>query len=272
VIPALATHLEVLQSSVPRIRDLFGAPPILVTPEPGLLAPLRVVAVADAEFATLGKADVRDRLPDAKKWLAGWYYQQILKYEIVLKSSATDVLILDADTVLLTTVPAPVDDEVSFPSSGESHAPYFRTFESLTGLRRTLPRSGIVNLMWFSKRRLRDLTEHIERHRAMDWRQAILRTSAEDHADCSFSEYETYANWCARQARTVTQRPFRLFRRGDLLVSRTRRVASVVAQAERRRYDAVTFEGALHRTTAARRWAANVLFAAGLCMNFRRYA
>jgi uncharacterized protein DUF6492 len=271
VIPALAAHLEILKSSIPRIQRLFGVLPTLVTPDPASLDSLHVEVTADSDYSTVGKAAVRDMLPEAKKPLAGWYYQQILKYEIVLKSHASEVLILDADTILLTGVPPPRRDDFAFPCSSERHAPYFRAFEALTGLRRRLRKSAIVNFMWFSRRHVAELADHIESHCAVDWRKAILHTGAGDTTDCSYSEYETYGNWCAHRLDRVTQTPFRLFRRGDLLVSGSRPIESIAREAERLGYDAIAFES-LHRTTAARRVVARGLFAAGLCLNFRKHS
>jgi len=247
---------------------------MLVTPDPASLSSLRDLQVdiaADSDYMTLSKAQVQDKLPQSKKRLAGWYYQQILKFDIVLKSRASHVLILDADTVLLKAIRMPAPDEIVFPRSSEFHEPYFRSFESLTGMQRSLKWSAIVNVMWFSRTSVADLVNHIERQRGLCWRQAILEVSARDNSDGSYSEYETYANWCAHHAKHVTQSPFRLFRRADLLLSRHRSVERIVVEAEQRRYDAIAFEQEHSNRTRLRRVAARALFSVGLCTNLRRF-
>jgi len=274
-IPALPGHLEVLASSIPRLRKLLGASPLVISPDPPALAPLAALGArlaADEDFAALARQRVAEQLPESKRQVAGWYYQQLLKYDIVLRAAAEQVLILDADTVLLGHVPRPGPREVEMPSSSESHAAYFRTFERLTGLRRRLARSAIVNFMWFDRNQLTRMLEHIEARGGTGWRQAILQASAADPAPCSFSEYETYGNWCSHRGAGVRQTPTRLFRRGDLLVSARRSIESIAREAERRTYHAIAFEGPAHRTTIPRRLVARALFFGRLCMNFRRHA
>jgi hypothetical protein len=274
-IPALAEHAEVLASSLPRLRKLLGASPLVVSPDPPALTPLAALGArlaADEDFAALARQRVAEQLPESKRQVAGWYYQQLLKYDIVLGAAAEQVLILDADTVLLGHVPRPGPGEVEMPSSSESHAAYFRTFERLTGLPRRLGRSAIVNFMWFDRSQLTGMLEHIEARSGTDWRRAILQASAADPEPGAFSEYETYANWCAHRMPDVRQVPIRLFRRGDLLVSARRSVESIARDAERRAYGAIAFEGPAHRTTIPRRLAARALFFGRLCMNFRRHA
>lgn len=270
-IPSLPSHLDVLRCSIPRVKRLYGKEPLVVTPDPASLQALEdlgVRIVADQEYAGLGKAGVMAMLPESKRGSAGWYYQQLLKYDIVLKSPADQVLVMDADTVLLRAVPASRDDVTVFPRSGEEHVPYFRGFEALTGLPRGLASSAIVNFMWFSRPDLSRLVERIGERCGGDWRGAILRVAS--RPECSFSEYETYGNWCANQGGRVDQVPLRLFRRGDLLLSGTRDVEAIVRSAERRGFDAVAFERG-HRTTALRRVLARALLGVGLCTNGRRY-
>jgi Family of unknown function (DUF6492) len=270
VIPALASHLEVLFVSIPKLRALYGTIPVVITPSPRTLARLTgdgIEVLPDRAYASLTKEMVRDRLPNAKKGLAGWYYQQLLKYDIVLATGADRVLVLDADTVLLSHVPFPRGSDAPLPSSSEYHAPYFASFEALTGVRPSLTRSAIVNFMWFDRRILRDLTDHIQSRAGVDWRQAILESREAD--SCGFSEYETYANWSARQTRVI-QKPFRLFRRGDLLVRPSRGVEFVTRMAARRRYDAIAFEQD-HRSGVARRMFANLMFSLRLSRPLSRY-
>jgi len=274
-IPALPGHLEVLASSIPRLRRLLGMSPIVISPDPLALAPLAALGAQladDGDYAVLAKHRVAEQLPESKRQVAGWYYQQLLKYDIVLRADAEQVLILDADTVLLGPMPRPGPGEVEMPSSSESHAAYFRTFKRLTGLRRRLARSAIVNFMWFDRSQLTRMLEHIEAQSGTDWRQAILQASAADPELCSFSEYETYANWCAQRGDAVRQVPIRLFRRGDLLLFGGGRVEAVVRSAEARGYDAIAFESPAHRSSMVRGLAARALFAVRLCMNFRRHS
>ena len=270
-VPALAVHAEVLRSAIPRLTRHLGGPPVVVTPDPSKLAGLGVEVLADDEVAVLSRSQVRGLLPEGLKAKAGWYYQQLLKYDIALAAGRPEVLVVDADTVLLRPVAARVAGRMQFPGASEDHASYYASLKALTGRPRALARSAVVNYMWFEKAMLAEMLAAIEARASVDWRRAILARASSGQDPLVFSEYETYANWCASTCE-VEQPPIRLFRRGDLLLSDSRTVESVVRQAERKGYDAIAFEGPDHARSSLRRVAARLLFSASLCTSLRRTA
>ena len=193
----------------------------------------------DDEFSVLTKAEVAALLVPQKQEVAGWYYQQLLKYSIVARSKFDRVLILDADTVVLRDIET---SDCEFFTSKERHRPYFDHFEALFGARPPLKSSAITNFMWFKPLALCEMLSEIEARHHKLWWTAIIDIANPIADRGAFSEYETYANWIALHHGPHLEIPIFTFRRGDLLLSRATDYLSVVEKTRNHGYCSVAFE------------------------------
>jgi hypothetical protein len=124
----------------------------------------------------------------------GWIFQQIVKLNTPAFATHENVLILDADTVLLRPQRFVGPGRCRLRCSDEYHPPYFWMFERLMGFPARTRVSFVAHHMIFNAGVLTRLKAHIERRSGRPWHQAILE-SLDPHEASSFSEFETYGNW-----------------------------------------------------------------------------
>jgi hypothetical protein len=129
---------------------------------------------------------------------AGWYFQQLLKFQFCHTNPGDDrYLIWDADTIPL----RPLDffDEkgaMIFTIADEEHGPYFGTYRDLLGEEPRREFSFISQHMPVRKSILREMLGRIEAHLPGDgnWAWKILRHLRGAHVNL-FSEYEMFGHY-----------------------------------------------------------------------------
>jgi len=243
IIPAIAKHKVIVMHSISRLSAQFpGADVLIVCPQPKEYSWINwsnVTVEADDKYIPISKNDIASLLLAEKRYVVGWYYQQILKYAIVIASNSSDVLILDADTVLIKNFN--YNDKV-FYTSKEKNAAYFEHFRRLFNINPKLKASAITNFMWFNVDSLREMLYEIEARHKDYWWLTILKIANAIPGSGVFSEYETYANWIANKYGPVTEVPIHIFRRGDLLAHSEDDYGKVISSVANKNYDAVAFE------------------------------
>jgi len=121
----------------------------------------------------------------------GWYFQQFIKWAVRKCSLSENYVVLDSDTVFIRPVVLVRNNRFVFHRSGQFHAPYFRTFESLLGYFPERQRSFIVNYMIFNVRIVDEIIAQIEGGGPRNWYERILDVIDREEIS-SFSEFETY--------------------------------------------------------------------------------
>jgi len=173
---------------VPR-RDLqlfavLGDELVNVIPESAVLPDWPLSAVAD-----------RLSLP----FRAGWYLQQFLKLTYGEHAGLSTYVIWDADTVMLRDMKFTDNGTARLNLSKEHHEPYFSTYRKVTGRDTVLKKSAISQYLVVETEIVRQLARVIcEQTRCDDWIEGVLRSLPGNDAS-EFSEYETYANFLARE-------------------------------------------------------------------------
>jgi len=134
--------------------------------------------------------------------MAGWYYQQLLKFAFAIRPETTEhCLIWDADTVLLRPMPfLDNDGRAIFTVADEYHPPYFHNYRRLLELEPEREFSFISQHIVINKRVLSEMLERICSHVSgtEPWAWKIMRTLEGTNANL-FSEYETYGHYVKTQ-------------------------------------------------------------------------
>jgi hypothetical protein len=266
-IPAIANHRPVVEISISRLKRKYqNANFLIVCPLVEQFSDLggeNIQIAADAEYAPISKLELALILSPEKKHLVNWYYQQLLKYAVIAKSHERRILVIDADTVLIRDIDCV---EYTFFTSKERNQGYFEHFFKLFGEVAPLKNSAIANFMWFSPSQLRIMLSEIQLKFQNSWWIALVDVANTIKIDTAFSEYETYANWCALGNGRHIETPIHIFRRGDLLINSESDYAKVVNEVESKGYDAVAFE-MNHQNSFVRRVGARVV----LMLAFRNW-
>jgi hypothetical protein len=242
-IPATLINKPVVKISIARIKRLIpDVNFLIVTPSRddfNSLIDSDVKVMSDNDFCIISKTELASYLSPSKKHLIGWYYQQLLKYSVLNTLKNEDVLIVDADTVILGDIRK---RENIFYTSNERHKAYFEHFHLLFNSNAPLKASAITNFMWFDSNKLREMLNEIESSHNDTWWKVIILTANKISSDVAFSEYETYANWCALKYGVQSEVKIHIFRRGDLLLTKSHGYEDVVNKAEKNGYFSVGFE------------------------------
>jgi hypothetical protein len=258
-IPAIVNHRPIVEISISRLKKKYeDAKFLIICPLIEQFSDLRsenIQVAADSEFAPISKQELAIILSQEKKHLVSWYYQQFLKYAVVAKTYETRILVIDADTILIRDIECM---EYTFFTSKERNQGYFEHFLKLFGKIAPLQNSAIANFMWFSPSQLRRMLSEIQLNFQKDWWVALVDVANTIQTDTAFSEYETYANWCALSNVRCIETPIHIFRRGDLLLKSESDYAKVVNEVESKGYDAVAFE-MNHHSDFLRRLGARVV-------------
>jgi Family of unknown function (DUF6492) len=267
VIPALREHKLFVQYSCNFIVNLPNVLEVeIVTPHMADFEGMRsckIKVVPDEYYVDVGKKYLEARMPKEHPVSASWYFQQFLKYSIVLKSKDDFVFILDADTLVVDAGIVSVSD---FLTARENNQSYYVALEKLLGQKRVMRRSAIVNFMAFERVKLSEmLGEIVKRHGGGAWWDVVLDCVVSNKA--VFSEYETYANWMINKGYAKEGRAITFFRRADLLVDMESNsgseIVSLIEQGRNKGYQAIALEQA-HKRTTIRRVGARALFYFGL--------
>jgi hypothetical protein len=145
----------------------------------------------------------------------GWIYQQLLKLyaPFVIPDISSNVLILDADTILLRPTRFMDESGAAFFNVGkENHKPYFEHMARLLPyMQRVDPKySGITHHMLFQKSILKDFISQVKKAHGIPMWKAILRCIDLRYVSrSSFSEYEMYFNFCLLNTDQYNIRPLK---------------------------------------------------------------
>jgi hypothetical protein len=220
-IPATANHLKYVEFSLKILiayfpNDYF----VIVTPQKNVFKYLEsnIVSVKnDYEYFDVSHDNIREILSKKIKDFSKWYYQQFLKYSIILKSKEyTDVLILDADSIPLSNFIINLDF-INL-NTTEYNKPYFNFIENNFPNQKLLSKSAIVNCMWFNVPLFNQMINVLENNGSSIWYLVILNGINKYNESIMFSEYETYANF--KYNNTYSEfKVLKIFRRADLFIN-----------------------------------------------------
>jgi hypothetical protein len=249
-IPALAKHSDIVSLSVSLLSTYYPhSKIIIVSPDNYFYKQLFASSgfvedvFSDSDYLSITPVEIGFQLGTSPiHRVTRWYFQQFLKYQIVLSSNVENCLILDADTILLSFMHFAQN---RFIPTREYYVPYFRLFKELFAEPPPLTSSSIVNFMLFNAVYLKQMIQRIQDQNSLRYDCAILQLCAKKPSFYAFSEYETYANWVALQhGGAFTADKFKFFRRGDLLCQNLSKGAllSVVTNASIKGYSSIAFE------------------------------
>jgi len=197
-IPATKHHIKYVDFSIKILLEYFPNDDFLiVTPNTDSFNYLKrenVVVEDDNQYLDLSAEQIKLYLTDNKKSISKWYFQQFLKYSIINKSKKyTDILIVDADTILLSDCIKDVNS-INL-TTLEYNTPYFDFICNYFPNQIILTKSSIVNFMWFNTNLFGEMLNSIEGNGHRKWFDVILEDINKSPSLMAFSEYETYANY-----------------------------------------------------------------------------
>jgi hypothetical protein len=197
---ALESELDCLEFSLDSVRKNLRHP----------VASIQIVSPPSAairEFCERKKVAWRDeekvmgfpptqlalRVPGLDR--SGWLFQQLIKLSVDRIAMTANVLVLDADTVLVAPQVFEQGGQRVFLVSDEFHLPYRLAYERLLGQTPPMRFSFVAHQMLLDVDALPIFRSELERMRpGTVWWQQIL--DVYDRREVSgFSEFETYANW-----------------------------------------------------------------------------
>lgn len=162
------------------------------------------------------------------KMRAGWYFQQFLKMAFSISNYCdTDFyLSWDSDTIPLRKIDFfDINGKPFFTMKTEYHAPYFVVLERLLGINNINNRSYISENMMFNKSIMTELINRIQYNNKLAgnaWFEKIVYAlEPESVSPMSFSEFETYGNYCFNYyPNFYVERTLPSFRSGGLIQGR----------------------------------------------------
>lgn len=156
----------------------------------------------------------------------GWFFQQFLKLGFSKSKYCNNKYYLswDADTLPINHIE--FFDEKNkpyFSMKSEYHKPYFDTIEKLFGTKKKNKKSYIAEHMMFNKNIVSELIDSIDSNNSLSgdyWFEKIINTT-DPNERCSFSEFETYGNYCYKKyPYFYIERNLPSFRCGGLITGR----------------------------------------------------
>ncbi len=125
---------------------------------------------------------------------AGWIFQQLIKLNADELTQSENILILDADTCLVSKQSFVLNDKKCILNfSDEYHLPY-GSYTRLLNLDRRFFMSFVAHHMIFNNATLKTIKKEIESYTGEHWITAILNVIDFNESSC-FSEYELYGNY-----------------------------------------------------------------------------
>lgn len=144
-----------------------------------------------------------------------WYYQQFLKYKLVLYFDDEETLIIDGDTILKREV---IEANTLLSTTWRIIPPYInfnlKLVEELYLNRK--PISFITNQMLFKKKYLKEIIELIEYKTNLNWIEGIVKILNKEKGKLMFSEYQLYADYLLFKSTPIVKN-IKVFRRFDLI-------------------------------------------------------
>jgi len=151
------------------------------------------------------KDEIRNRLAEVGYDYWTWLFQQFLKLGADRFAAAEDILIVDADTLLLRPRVFRLNRTLFQQFSHERNAFYRLSHQRLTNLPLSSPVSYVCHHMYAEARILKALRDRIEQVSGENWMESIIQLADRqkwplaERASLTFeffSEYETYGNFC----------------------------------------------------------------------------
>lgn len=183
-LPLRQSHVITAQRNFPRFREALGEEVALIDEDtfiPGLnLASLRALPLPGFPHG------------------AGWYFQQLLKFQFCFSRAEDDYYVIwDADTIPLQPLEF-FDDRgaMQFTVADEEHTPYFATYRRLLGEEPNREYSFISQQMPVRKSILREMLSRIDTRFPgnENWAWKIMRNLEGTHVNL-FSEYEMFGHY-----------------------------------------------------------------------------
>lgn len=137
-----------------------------------------------------------------------WVYQQILKYEVVLRLDHENVLIIDGDTMVKPEILR--SDHLHYTSKNIEQF-YLNFISYVLPNTDIIKRNFIINFMKFSKSTLQEMLYEID---PIDWKTKILKSLTQERV---ISEYQMYALYVLNRPNPPKLRKIKVFRRMDLI-------------------------------------------------------
>ena len=148
----------------------------------------------------------------------GWYLQQLLKLKLASKAVSDNVLIWDADTVLLDLEYEFLENgKCKFILSNEYNSEYFQFNKRILDLKRLANGSFISQHIVFKRFWLEQLLAEIEERHSGEWYDIIVSLISPNHGT-GFSEYELLGNYFVKNfSKQMEYDRVRWLRRGELV-------------------------------------------------------
>lgn len=205
IIPAIDKDLQTLPHVVRAARKHVKHPIagiyILAPNSPAIMScakELQCHYVNEQDVCSIAKSEIGFVINGINR--SGWIYQQLLKLNLVKVGTCKHHLVLDADTIFVKDVNFEYKGKLYFDFSDEYHSPYYVAYEKLTGYKHAMPVSFVSHYMLFNKGMLENLKQHIYKQTGKSVEQAIIDLKSSVVDPSNFSEYETYANYCIKNA------------------------------------------------------------------------
>ena len=201
VIPTISKDFEILTIVVQSLR--FVAQRInkiyVVAPKDAYIeefcADNNLTFVDEMSVLGFGKNYIHYRVDGKDR--SGWLFQQLLKLSGDRFVEMDDYLVVDSDTVYVSSNCFVRDGKYVFYANEEWHQPYFRSFRRLFGYDAPTKWSLTSHMMIFNKGLLGQMKRELEARTQQTWFDAYIATSSPTEQSC-VSDYDTYANWVLR--------------------------------------------------------------------------
>lgn len=231
-----------------KLSDL--TPIYLVTPKKNASLEIKfpkLIIIEDSKI--LNRSDYPDIENTSRP---NWYYQQFLKYKLVLFLSYDYIHIVDGDSFISESIL--FDEKNLFHTKKKIEKKYNSFIRKLNIFSNDITeKSFITNQMIYSKENLKSmfnkllLTDN-------SWIDFFIELLVNDKT-IWFSEYQLYANYLIEYQKEVEQKQIKIYRRLDLI--------STSIHNSLRKYDIVSFEYG-HKSSLIRKFRARVYYSLGI--------
>ena len=197
--------------------------------------------------AGVSYSKINKLLPPLLKPYTGWYLQQIIKIEAIIKSKKDSVVIWDSDTIPLVKINfCNPDGSLNYYVSNEYNEEYFRTNVNLIGLEKQVDFSFISQCFPAYTKDVQRLIADIELKHQKIWYEAMLESLSGEVIQ-GFSEYEMMGSYLFKYAQGsmnfMTSK--RWSRDGKKVFKTYAHLNKKQFQKQARHYDFIAIEGGL---------------------------
>jgi hypothetical protein len=199
LIPVIEKDLQTLPLVVQSIRKNLCHPIIkfvIVAPESQKIISFckenECSFVSENSVLPFQKKDINYKYGELDR--SGWLFQQFIKLYSDQICSSSKVLVMDADTILVSPQVFIVEGKTVLLHSDEHHQPYFDSYQNLFGKYTSTDLSFVAHQMLFNSSHLEEMRNTIQHRKSCKWYEAII--SLIDTNELSiFADYETYGQW-----------------------------------------------------------------------------